>query len=47
MKILPPIVFDRKIKQEPVQKTPLQTRGGALRNILKVKTDRIIKKRKK
>jgi hypothetical protein len=47
MKILPPIVFDKKIKQKPVETTSLITRGGALRNILKVKTDRIIKKRKK
>ena len=46
MKILPPIIFKKKIEDKPLEKTPLQTRGGALRNILNVKTNRIIKKRK-
>jgi hypothetical protein len=46
MKILPPIIFKKKIENEPIKKTALPTRGGALRNILNVKTNRIIKKRK-
>jgi hypothetical protein len=46
MKILPPIIFKKKIEDKPIEKAPLQTRGSALRNILNTKTNRIINKRK-
>ena len=46
MKILPPIIFKKKIEDNPIEETPLQTRGCALRNILKTKVNRIIKKKR-